>query len=926
MSQGIYVNPNTFVSFEEMSNVKSLKREIASRSSAWDFSEYVGLLPDPDPILQKRGDGDEILESLTSDGHLLSVMQGRRLGTLKREIRWEPGAIEGEAPSSQAEQLCKDFVSDLKRIKMYDLLSSLLNAPYYGMAPVEIFWEVDGGRLRIKDLQAKPARWFGFDDKNLPRFKSIDKPDEGDQLPWGKFVFARHFPTYDNPYGLRLLSRCFWPITFKKGGLKFWVTFTEKYGMPFLMGKFARGATKENQNAMLASLQKMVRDAVAVVPEGNTVEMLGGTGKTGGSYLAFEKLKSAMDAEVSKVIQGQTLTTEAGDKGARSLGEVHRDTLSDFQEADQQMVKTALEEIAAIYAQLNAENLEPPTCSYFEEEDPQADFADRDKTLSDTGQVRFTKSYLVRRYGFQEDDIELVESETEKTGDDPADTEPQEHSEGGADEVEAQIKAGLKAQDLVDELAEKQAKDGVQTFSVYKQLFNAWLKNQNSLEEAIADIAEMYTTHFVNLLSESLQDAMAEAGRIGVASVAGADFVEAVWGPGKPFQEAIDFFKAKSFTIAGVTQADLLGAVKDEMVHTMKSGGDINSFRKNVDNIFVSHGFDPLSDHRIRTIYRTNLQTAFQAGRYTQLTKPHILKARPYWKYVAVNDTATRPAHAEMDGKIFHHDNPIWRIWYPPNGFNCRCQVVSLSDREIERDGLRVEPVNLSGKPFNVLNEETGELKLFVLNPDEGWGADGGSLERLIKHQKTGKVKGKIVWREKKAQPGPEELGRPTWRDIPEDAWADIPRAPRLKDLVESGMSEREALEEVEALYRKVMGISPLESSGAARSKDGGVIVSTVQALAHAMLKRSDARERFIPYMRETINNPYEILLTEYETEGGKTKYRKKYIGLFRDKKEQALIIVAEPTADGAYMWNIMNTRKNQVDRQRKGVKVLYGK
>lgn len=921
MSKGIYISPNKFVSFAEIKQ-SSLKQEIASRSAAWDFSEYIGLLPDPDPVLAKLGDGAEILESLTSDGHLLSVMQSRKLGSLKREIRWTPGVEEGEKPSSQAEQLCKDFAKDLKGINTYDLISSLLDAPYYGMTPVEISWDVEG-HLRIKDLQAKPGRWFGFDDTNSPRFRSIEKEEEGEQLPWGKFVFARHFPTYDNPYGLRLLSRCFWPITFKRGSWKFWVTFTEKYGMPFLLGKFPRGSSPQDQQDMLTALQKMVRDAVAAVPEGSSVEMLGGTGKTGGSYLAFERLQKAMDAEVSKVIQGQTLTTEAGDKGSQALGRVHEGVLSVFQESDQRMVKTTLDELAAIYAKVNTAEVLPPTCSYFEEEDPQSDFAARDKTLSETGQLRFTKHYFMRRYDLREDDIEIVDPES----DEPENPDTQDHAEQDqSDSFESQTTAASLAQDLVDELADQRAEEGLKTFGTYKRFIDGWLEKQSSLEDAIANVADLFTPHFVNLLSESLMDGLYEADRIGVASVAGSDFIEAVWGTGKPFQEAIDFFKAKSFTIAGHTQADLLAAVKDEMLQTMESGGDIKSFREKVDSIFISHGYDPLSPHRINTLYRTNMQTAFQAGRYTQLTKPHILKARPYWKYVAVKDGSTRPAHAEMNGKIFHHENPVWRTWYPPNGFNCRCQVVSLSEREIKRDGLTVETDDLGGKPFELLNKDTGEIKTFVLNPDEGWGADGGTLSRLIRKQRSGSSGGGAFWKEKNNQSGPEALGRPSQQNIDDNAWKDLTRMERVEDMMSRrGISEEDAFDEVEAMYRKIMGISPLESQGVVRSKDGATITVTMRALAHAMTKRPDARERYIPHMRETLEDPFEILLTEYETPGGKTKYRKKYVGLFRDEKQQAVIITAEIQPDGSYMWNIINAKKQKMDRLRKGVKVLYG-
>ena len=122
------------------------------------------------------------------------------------------------------------------------------------------------------------------------------------------------------------------------------------------------------------------------------------------------------------------------------------------------------------------------------------------------------------------------------------------------------------------------------------------------------------------------------------------------------------------------------------------------------------------------------------------------------------------------------------------------------------------------------------------------------------------------------------------------------------------------------------MGISPLEMQGVVRAKDGSPLTVTLQSLAHAMVKRDAKREQFIPYMRHTLEEPYEVLLTEYENNQGKTKYRKKFIGLFHAQKAEALMIVAEMTPAGEVIWNFINVKKSNLDRMRKGVKLFYGK
>ncbi len=921
MPSGIYINPTSFVSFDEMAvNRGALSKAIASRDAAFDFSEITGLLPDPDPVLRKRGDGVEILEQLTADAHLMSVVQSRKLGVLRQEFKFEPGvAKEGEKPSSQAEQLAADFSADLKAIGMRDLLSSILDAPYYGMTPIELTFAPTEGRLKLAKAEGKPVRWFGFDADNNPRFKSLEKEEEGEELPWGKFVFVRHFPTYDNPYGLRLFSRCFWPITFKKGGLKFWVTFMEKYGMPFLLGRYSRGTTPDQQQQMLNNLQQMVRDAVAVVPEGDSVELLGG--KSAGGHMVFEKMKTAMNEEISKVIQGQTLTTESGSSGSYSLGKVHGEVLTAFQESDLTMAKEALNEIAGIYAKVNADGVPAPVCTFFESEDPQKDFADRDRVLEAGGRVRFSKSYYIRRYGYQDDDFEIVEPAA-------AGQMGGGVSQGFAEEKEKvtgpcpEEVSALAAQDALDKKIAAASKHGAGIFSELKKRLNNWLAEKD-IETAVTSINSLLGNLQINDFRQFLEEQLLDSASLGTLSASdNKNFAEEIFFKNKAFRGQVDFFKAKAFTIAGDVESDVVALVKDELVRQMEEGGTMDEFCKNFNTIWKKRGLDPLNPYRIDTIYRTNMQGAYMAARYAQLTTPSMLKRRPYWRYIAVRDGASRLSHEAMHGRVFHHSNAVWQIWWPPNGFNCRCTVVALSERDIARYGYTVEE---EAPMQETIIPETGEIIKESVLPDSGWGEVTHSLEKQLNTQRETSG-GTLTWREKKDQPKPKELGRPTKGEIPAKQWKTLARGVSLKEIMDTGVSEEKALLQIENIYKETMGIAPQESQAVLRGRDGATLLVTLQSLSHAMYKRDDARERFIPHLRATIEDPYEVLLTEYETQTGKTKYRRKYIGLFTGEKDEAVIIVAELLPSGAVLWNIMNTRRKSMDRQRKGVKVLYAR
>jgi len=402
------------------------------------------------------------------------------------------------------------------------------------------------------------------------------------------------------------------------------------------------------------------------------------------------------------------------------------------------------------------------------------------------------------------------------------------------------------------------------------------------------------------------------------------EFAETQWGPGKPFEDAVDFFKARSFTIAGVSNADLLGDVRSEIIRAMEEGRTLKDFRADVDALFDRRGWTRLKPHRVRTIFQTNIQGAYQAARHRQMTSPAVTAARPYWRYVSIDDAVTRPEHRALHGKIFRHDHPFWATWYPPNGWNCRCHAQTVSQRELERNNWTVETEDPTGGLFEPVTPDGVTMPARPLMPDRGWGGQPKRLAELMDDQS---VKSQ-VWREVKDQKGPEPLGRLPEKKIPQ---ADLPPAPAVLDRLQDYMaankvSRDEALKYFEDQYRFAMGISPNESMSVLRDPDGGAVTVDLRALAHMMRKRPEARERYIPYLRETIENPYEIILTEYESAGGDRTHRKKYVKIYQAKRRLGIIITAEIGKDGSVIWNILNTSQGKIDKRRKGARVLYGK
>ena len=377
---------------------KGITEEIATRKRALNFYSLANILPDPDIVLKKQGKDIRIYKELLCDPHVFACTQSRKAGVLS--LDWEINR------GLDKDQNAEDIENLLKKLDIQKLMSDILDATQFGFQPLEIMWKRDkSGHIMPERVTAKPPEWFCFDDDNNLKFRTKENY-YGEVVPAKKFLLAQNNPSYNNPYGERTLSRVFWNVTFKKGGLKFWVVFTEKYGMPHLIGKHPRGSTKEETNSLADMLEDMVQDAIAVIPDDSSIEIQEASKSS--SAEIYEKLIDKMNTEISKAILGQTLTTEIGSTGSYAASNTHMQVRQDIIDSDKKLVEGVINQLIQWIYEINFANAEVPVFEMFEPEDVDLTLAQRDKILFDTG-VKFTKEYFIKNYGLEEEDFDIRE-------------------------------------------------------------------------------------------------------------------------------------------------------------------------------------------------------------------------------------------------------------------------------------------------------------------------------------------------------------------------------------------------------------------------------------------------------------------------------------------------------------------------------------
>lgn len=280
-------------------NTKLLTNELVTRDTSYSFFNFIGILPNPDKVLQRTGKTFDAFRELKNDPHVWSCIQSRKSGLLS--CKWN---LEQLRASEYQFDFIKEFLSN---IDFHRFLRDISEAPLFGFQPIEIIWEHSGKFLVPAVLVAKPQEWFAFNPDGELLFKSKGNA-KGIKPADYKILNVIYEGSYMNPYGQSLLSKCYWPVTFKNGGLRFWVNFMEKFGMPMIIGQYTRGATTEECQRLADMLAVMTEDTAIVSPSDIQISLHEPNRTT--SVELYKELIHHCNAEISKAILSQTLTTE----------------------------------------------------------------------------------------------------------------------------------------------------------------------------------------------------------------------------------------------------------------------------------------------------------------------------------------------------------------------------------------------------------------------------------------------------------------------------------------------------------------------------------------------------------------------------------------------------------------------------------------
>ena len=268
------------------------------------------------------------------DPHYLSV-----LGTRKRQVCQLPMTVEAASDAREHIEHADFIRAWLKDGVLDDGLFDMLDAIGKGFSVLETMWSSTPKKVVPIALDYRPQRWF-IPDQADGETLLLREGVSGQPLSPHKFVVHRHKSKSGLTIRSGLARVASWSWMFKAFTTKDWQIFIQNYAAPMRVGKYDQSASDQDKAVLAQAVFNIAGDAAAIIPKGMEIEFIG-LKDTAKSADAYEKRCDWLDRQISKLVLGQTTTTDAV-SGGHAVSQEHRLVQEDIERADSKAASTTV--------------------------------------------------------------------------------------------------------------------------------------------------------------------------------------------------------------------------------------------------------------------------------------------------------------------------------------------------------------------------------------------------------------------------------------------------------------------------------------------------------------------------------------------------------------------------------------------------------
>ncbi|UGU15203.1 minor capsid protein [Sinomicrobium kalidii] len=135
-----------------------------------------------------------------------------------------------------------------------------------------------------------------------------------------------------------------------------------------------------------------------------------------------------------------------------------------------------------------------------------------------------------------------------------------------------------------------------------------------------------------------------------------------------------------------------------------------NDYQGFKDQVQVLNG--QYNKNYLQAEFQTARQAGHHAGQWQTFEADKDLF--PNLKYRTVGDDRVREEHTVLEGTVKPLDDPFWSLYYPPNGWRCRCTAIQTAEKPTGKGNI---PEDMVKPEFRTNVGKTGE----VFKADQGY-------------------------------------------------------------------------------------------------------------------------------------------------------------------------------------------------------------
>ncbi|KVK40097.1 hypothetical protein L905_10185 [Agrobacterium sp. TS43] len=260
------------------------------------------------------------------DSHYLAQLATRRRSVAQLPIT-VTSASDSEEHKKHAQFLREWIETGVLRSSLFDMLDAIGKA----ISVLETDWHHKNGNILPRALIWRTQRWFTFDrvDGETPLLR---EGVAGQPLIPHKFIVHRSKAKSGLTIRSGIARVAVWLWMFKSFTVKDWAVFMQNYGQPLRIGKYGRGATEQEKDVLWRAVSGIAGDCAAIIPREMLIEFQE-VGSKSSSTDMYERRADWHNREISKLILGQTTTTDAV-SGGHAVAKEHRLVQEDIERSD----------------------------------------------------------------------------------------------------------------------------------------------------------------------------------------------------------------------------------------------------------------------------------------------------------------------------------------------------------------------------------------------------------------------------------------------------------------------------------------------------------------------------------------------------------------------------------------------------------------